>query len=159
MEDQEISLHIASISALEELPKALRKQVADVLIAVSKHVKVSAETVLFKRGDDQSSNGIVLLSGSVRVDPETGKSLSVSAPELLGEMQQFDVTSRRLATVTAETDCDVLLFEWHDLVHHAMQRFTRNEQVAVREALRHVAGERLQQLAGLGAKTSADSDS
>jgi hypothetical protein len=72
----------------------------------------------------------------------------VDAPDLLGEMQQFDRYGQRTATVKAASRATVLVFSWHEFVARVRDTPTisKEDQNALKAALESYANLRLHQL-------------
>ena len=139
---------VVGIPAFAQLPSGLKAKLAEVVTSISKPRVLRADEVLYAEGAEDESTGAVLVEGTLSVSTEGGPTLSVAAPDLLGEMQQFDKYGQRTATVKSVTDATVLEFSWHEFVARVRDTpsIGKEEQNALRTALESYANTRLHQL-------------
>lgn len=141
---------VCRIPMLDSLSDSSRKAVASVLLQTARETTLTKGDVLYRGGDDSDNTGTLLVKGSMTVERD-GKSITVKAPEILGEMQQLNKTGQRVATVTAKEESIVLEFGWHDFVYTAvtMNALTETQQRQFKKALSDFVGRRLKQLSDL----------
>lgn len=141
---------VCRIPMLDSLSDSTRKSVASVLLQTAKELTLERGEVLYQGGDDSDNTGTMLVKGSVTVERD-GKSVTLNAPELLGEMQQMNKTRQRAATVTAQEQCIVLVFNWHDFVYTAvtMNALTENQRHEFKNSIGKFVGRRLNELSEL----------
>lgn len=127
---------------VSELPEPMRARVCMTFLWIGQPVSFSPEDCIFVQGDDDEHTGCVLLRGDAIVSRDDEDAVLVSAPELLGEMQQLEPTGQRTATVRVVKDAETLLFSWHDFIAYSGQLLTADEQIVLREVLRSTAAQR-----------------
>jgi len=139
---------VVGIPAFASLNTALRGRLAEILTMISQPRVLNAGDVLYQQGAEDESTGAILVEGILSVTADGGPAISVAAPDLLGEMQQFDQYGQRTATVTAEGPVTVLEFSWHEFVSRIRETptITKEDQAAVKSALEAYANMRLHQL-------------
>ena len=86
--------------------------------------------------------GFVLLQGTVEVQKEGAPGITLPAPALLGEMQQFNSQSLRTATVLAKGECIARKFSWQELYRQAKQDLDASEQAMLIDSIERVVWER-----------------
>lgn len=156
MESSAYLKQILEIPILQALPEELRESVAKVFLETSLETVLVEGEVLYSKGAEDANTGALLVSGSVRVDGGGDSTITVGAPELLGEMQQYDSAGQRAATVTATEESVVLEFAWHDFIVLAMDTLNKGEQVKLREAISEHVGIRLKELSDLAGPAQDD---
>ena len=119
------------------LPESMRDRFVDILLSVSKEDTVASGATLFKQGDTDTDRGCAFLEGARKVTRSDGEVKYLQAPEILGEVQLFMPQGERTATVEVVVGGPVLNFAWHDLGAEAQKRFSAEELVELREAIKH----------------------
>ena len=107
---------LASIPMIHSIKEPARSHIIQIIEDISQAVTVPADTMLIRLGDDMQHTGYAILTGRVKIQGDQTEPIFVSAPELLGEMQQFNQTMERMATVVVIEEAKVLRFKWHDFV-------------------------------------------
>lgn len=120
----------------------MRNRACMIFLWIGQSASFSAGNAIFIQGDEDENSGCVLVRGEVDVICGQEDSIPVIAPDVLGEMQQFEPTGQRTATVQAVSDVETLLFSWHDFVAYAGMLFTTDEQIILKDAVRKVASRR-----------------
>jgi len=141
---------VCRIPVLKSLSDSTRTTVASVLLQTAKESTLEKDEILYRGGDDAKNTGTLLVKGSMSVERD-GESVTVKAPDLLGEMQQLNKTGQRVATVTALEESIVLEFAWHDFLYTsvAMKALTEDQQREFKEAIGDFVGRRLKVLSEL----------
>ena len=106
---------LLNLRFMGELNVSAREKIIRAFEATGTEKTIPAATQIFQEGDLDSDKGYVLLQGDIRVIKSTGPEITVSAPELIGEMVQFNPTAVRTATIEALGDVRVLSFAWSRL--------------------------------------------
>lgn len=140
--------YVEHIPMIRELAMSTRDKVAGAIVDVSHRLKIAPGEKLYKKGSEDDNTGVVLLQGRMIVDSNTGTTLEVEGPELLGEMQQFDQLGQRTATVSAKSEALLLEFSWHELIDRLLQDadFTLEHRLELRKIVVKYANERLAEL-------------
>ncbi|NUM53243.1 MAG: cyclic nucleotide-binding domain-containing protein [Candidatus Hydrogenedentes bacterium] len=141
MGPQEIHNTIVQVPILEEFAPAERETLSALLQEVSEVRRLRKGHRMTREGSRGRNRGFILLSGSVRVQKSDMPDTKVTAPELLGEVMQFNPKRMRVATVLAHEDCLVLRFMWDDFWDAVTRYFEPDEQKKVREVLERRAWE------------------
>jgi hypothetical protein len=125
----------------------LRTQLADILIDIGKVRVLKKGEQLYAEGAVDDNTGAIVLDGDLIVAFGTHQPVFVKAPELVGEMQQFNKYGTRTATVCAKDPTTVLEFAWHDFVARVQDRpeIGHADQLAVRNAFTKFAGDRFKE--------------
>lgn len=121
------------------LPGAIRSEIISIFAAVSDHEDVSANTVLFEKGDSAADEGILVLDGEISIEKDGHPVKYISGPELMGEMSQFNPTGQRTATVSAVKDLQLLRFQWFSLKNEVRRRLGPTAVDALQTALEEFA--------------------
>ncbi len=111
---------VSAIPIMQKLKVETRDAVLAILLDLADEANLVNGDTLYEKGAKDQNTGVLLVKGSVHVDIGESDPVVVTAPDLLGEMKQFDAEGRRTATVSAAEDCVVLRFSWHDFVFRAM---------------------------------------
>ncbi|MCC6486004.1 MAG: cyclic nucleotide-binding domain-containing protein [Candidatus Hydrogenedentes bacterium] len=85
--------------------------------------------------------GYILLKGSVAIRKASGELHSEDAPELIGEIIQYNPSHSRAATVVASADCVVMRFDWDDFWKKCGETLTQDEVQHVKSAVESFAWE------------------
>ena len=126
---------LAGLPFMDDLPKAVARRFAEILLDCAERTTVVDGTRLFTEDEHEPDLGYVLLSGEVRVEKSYASDSRTTAPALLGEIKQFNPTSERTATVRALGDLDVLQFRWDELNAAIHASLKGPEQKPLRRAL------------------------
>ena len=116
MNDVEKREILSKIPLIKLLDPDLAEAMSLIIVKIGTERIMDTDEVLYSEGDNDRNTGAVLLDGSMRVSKVDANEINVSAPNLLGEMRQYELTYVRTATVTAAEKCVVLEFEWNDFL-------------------------------------------
>ncbi len=142
------SAKIIDIPVFNAMNTGLRARLAEILTSISEPRILKKGETLYKKGAEDANTGAILIDGTLTVLSDGGTKLNVVAPDMLGEMQQFDTFGQRTATVKAESPATVLEFSWHDFIARVRDTpaITHDDQLALKTALESYANRRLHQL-------------
>lgn len=139
---------IVQIPLFQLLDEPIRRHLADILVSQATARVLEPGEVLYEKGAEDPATGAVLVEGTLSVTGEDDGAIDIAAPELVGEMQQFDPYGRRTATLAAKDAATVLEFAWHDFVLAILEdaEISREDQTKIKEAFQKYVGDRLKQL-------------
>ena len=139
---------VKAIPIIHGLDPRLRDITSDILVDVSNETNLSQGDLLYEKGAEDKNSGLLLLEGDVAVRARDGREIQVSAPELLGEMQQLSPFGQRTATVVAKSDIRLLKFSWHEFVERliAHPSVSEDKQIEIKSVITKLAGARLKEL-------------
>lgn len=139
---------ISDVPVFNAMNVGLRGRLAEIIGSISEPRVLKQGDVLYKKGAEDDNTGVVLVDGSLSVGGDEGASVTVTAPDLLGEMLQFDQFGQRTATVTAAGPATVLEFSWHDFIARVRNTpaITKDDQDSLKNALSSYASRRMHQL-------------
>ncbi len=139
---------IAEIPMIHALDAPLRKRVCDVLVDLATGSELEAGDVIYKKGSEDDNTGAILIEGVLMVRGDPDHEFEVTAPNLVGEMQQLNEYGQRTATVSAKTDALVLEFSWHNFVKTLLEDaiITQSDRATIKEMFTDYAGNRLKEL-------------
>jgi CRP-like cAMP-binding protein len=143
MAQNEEELKLSGLPLLEPMPDEARRRVARLLVKVGERLTVPDGQVLIRQGDLGGEKGFALLDGNVVIEPLGSDRLTVSAPALLGEIQQFNPRAQRTATVRASGPVIALRFFWQDFYARAKEELTQDEQNRLMDSLEYTVCQRL----------------
>ena len=155
----ELRAQILLVPLVSTLPEALRDRIGMILMWVSEELVLGPGDRLFTEGESDTDVGCIVVEGLVQVKKEDAPVITVEAPSLLGEIQQFTADQVRTATVSFVDGGTVLKFNWHDFVLWAMRLLNKSEQLLLKEALARTASQRFWELHEQKAQAQAASDS
>lgn len=141
MKSDTIPAVLAEIAFIQSLPDATRDDLIRIIVDVSNPETIEAGAVLFTQGEPGTDEGYFVLKGDFEVKKSGAAAAQISAPELLGEMKQFNPVGLRTATVTAVTSLEVLAFKWTDLQNGLEAGLSADAFQAVEQALESYAWE------------------
>ncbi len=142
METRMLTPIVASLPLFDAMSPALRNRVAAALSAVSQEVSFAQGEALIEEGTLSGTAGYVLLDGRVEVTRAGMEAVTVPAPALLGEMQQFNPLGQRSATVRATGPVHALRFPWQAFYDQAKQTLTGAEVAQLIGAIEYCVRER-----------------
>ncbi len=108
-----------ALPLFEGLEEACRKPIAELLLRLSREMTLDDGEQLIQEGALGGTAGFILMAGQVLVERSGAAPITVCAPALLGEMQQFNPQSLRTASVCAQGEAVVLRFGWQELYAQA----------------------------------------
>ena len=139
MTSDETKAAILQFKCLRTLPGDLRHQVAGILEKVAEQRRVPKASVWFHEHEQSKNMGYLLIAGQVKIEKADTPEIVCQAPELLGEMMQFNPMHERTATVSALDDCVVMQFPWEAFWAEIQENCTEADQKKIRSALEEVA--------------------
>lgn len=141
---------IAEIPMIHALDAPLRRRVCDVLSGLASESKLKPGDVVYEKGSEDENTGAMLIEGVLVVQGDTDHMFEVTAPNLVGEMQQLNKYGQRTATVSAKSDALLLEFSWHLFVKTLLEdaTITRSDRATIKETFSGYAGDRLKELKG-----------
>ena len=141
MEPQDNHDAIVRVPIVAEFAQPIRETFATLVQEISEVRRLRKGHRMTREGSRGRNRGFILLSGSVRIHKSEMLDAKVHAPELLGEVMQFNPKRLRVATVLAHEDCLVLRFMWDDFWDAAARYFAPDDLATVRGALERRAWE------------------
>lgn len=139
MEPADIRSTLTTLPFIQALPEGMRNEMIDVILEITEPADIEKETELFTEGERGSDVGYFLLEGDVEVRKSVNFDIQVSAPELLGEMKQFNPVGLRTATVESLTPLQVLSFDWSDFRNATEDHFSPEDLAILEKALEDYA--------------------
>lgn len=139
---------ISEIPVFQSLPSDLRLRLSDVFVGVSSARTLEVGGVLYEKGMEDENTGAIVVQGALEVHADPDHVFQISAPNLVGEMQQLNEFGQRTATVSVTENAVLLDFSWHDFVRALMEHavITDSERAQVKELFTEFAGDRLKEL-------------
>lgn len=126
---------ILKLRFMSSLPLDLRDKVADVFVKISEQRSVPAGGVFIHEHENVDDRGFILLSGKILVRKSEAPDATCDAPEILGEIQQFNPAHKRTATLSGAVPCVVMVFKWSDLWNTLNQELLPGQIEEIRKAL------------------------
>lgn len=139
MEQEDIRDVLKAVPFVQALPDSIRDDLLDIILEISEPVTIEEGTILFTEGERGSDVGYFLLKGDVEIRKSNGMDSSCPAPELLGEMKQFNPVGLRTATVESLTDLDLLSFDWADFRAATEDYFPPDDLKALEDVMENYA--------------------
>ena len=134
---------LASLPLLRNMPRTAQERIANVLSEVSEAIELADDAVLLHQGDLASDTAFMLLHGRVRIDREGVEPVMITAPDLLGEIQQFNPRAQRTASVRAAGPVKARRFAWQVFYEKARAALTPAEQALLMDEIEKGVCERL----------------
>ena len=135
MESKDFRDEILKLETMAKLSEEVREKVANIIIMVAKLRSVPKGSTWIREGEHSENKGYILLRGTIDIYKADHPVLKCDAPELLGEIMQFNPSHLRTATVRASSDCIVLRFIWDDFWEAAERFLAANEQKELKGAV------------------------
>jgi CRP-like cAMP-binding protein len=139
---------LSAVPVLQTLPSDIHMRACIALWWRGELRELTEGEVLYMQEDTDANTGCVLLEGTVAITRDNRDPIDVKAPEILGELMQFDEEAARTATVMATEPSVVLTFSWHDFVILCGQLLDRDDQVLLKQRLTEMAYKRTLELKG-----------
>lgn len=135
---------IMQVPLFDAFSPPLRAHLADVLLDIGQRRVLKKGEQLYAEGAADDNTGAVLLDGGLIVAFSNKSPLLLHAPNLVGEMQQFNEFGTRTATVSAEDPTTIIEFGWHDFVARIQDHadISDADQDLIRNAFTKFAGDR-----------------
>ncbi len=142
----EIRAALLEVSLVKELPRHMRRRMAMIFLWTTESRMVEAGEHVYEQGAQDENGGSILVSGTVEIAKAGCEAEVVSAPEVLGEIQQFMPNRERTATVKSLEGGCILTFSWQDLADAAAEVFTPGECEILRALITQMAWGRCAEL-------------
>lgn len=136
---------LRNLRFMQQLGPAARDKAIAAFEAVSEAESMNPGVCLFQEGERDTDRGYVLLDGEVRIVKSTAPELTVAAPELLGEMVQYNPKAERTATVESATAIQVLSFRWSAFNDALVRTCSPEETDEIQKAFQDYAWEHFTQ--------------
>ncbi len=133
---------VLQMPLLSAMGDGSRGQAADILLAISEELELAHGDLLMHEGALGGMAGYILLEGAVVVAREGASPITLDAPALVGEMQQFNPQAQRTATVTAKGPGMALKFIWQQLYTQAREQLAEAEQALLIDGIERCVWER-----------------
>jgi len=139
---------IAEIPPFLKLMQPMRDRLAEILAELGEPRVLADQQVLYTMGAEDLNTGAILIEGVLTVDFGHDEPRKVSAPNILGEMQQYNQYGQRMATVKAEGYATVVEFSWHAFVERVRQApsISETDRLEIQRAFEELIGDRLADL-------------
>lgn len=135
MDDKEVCKTICQLRFMQELPEDLREKVSAILQGISELRTVPQGKTWIREGEHTQNKGYILLKGSVGIRKADYPAHAEDAPELLGEIMQFNPAHLRAATVVAAEDSVLMSFLWDDFWASTARALPGPDQEKVKAAV------------------------
>ncbi|MBX7256670.1 MAG: cyclic nucleotide-binding domain-containing protein [Candidatus Hydrogenedentes bacterium] len=135
MDSQQVRQAILKLRFMGGLESDLRAKVAELIVRVAEQRSVPKGGIFIHEHEPNDDRGFVLLSGRILVQKTGSPDTTCEAPEILGEMQQFNPTHLRTATISGDVPCVVLRFHWSAFWNAVNQELQPPQIEALRKAL------------------------
>lgn len=136
---------LRNLRFMHQLGPAAREKVIAAFEIVGQPESMNPGASLFREGERDTDRGYVLLDGEVRITKSSAPELTVAAPELLGEMVQYNPKSERTATVESATAIQVLSFQWSAFNDELVRTCSPEETDEIQKAFQDYAWEHFTQ--------------
>ena len=141
MDMDEVREKILGLRIMNDLDEEFQGKLADIFQEISAPRSVPVGGIFIHQGEHVDNKGYILVSGAVLVKKEGFPDLVCKAPELVGEIMQFNPAGIRTATCAGAKESVVLRFQWDDFWKKAEERFTTDEIEKLRDVLESQAWE------------------
>ncbi len=141
METTMVRSNLNNLRFMPNLTTDLREKLIDILLRISAQRSVAKGTDFIHEEEHVDNKGYILLEGAILVRKLEHQDIKCDAPELIGEMQQFNPTQTRTATLITSMPSTMLRFQWNEFWSEAQQELTPAEVESVRKTLETYAWE------------------
>lgn len=141
MDIDKVRVNIRALRIMKDLDEGLQEKLADLFQSIGIPRTVPAGGVFIHEREHVDNKGYILLEGRVLVRKEGFQDVVCKAPELIGEIMQFNPAGVRTATCAGAVDSVVLRFMWDEFWERAEKALTEEELKLVRETLETQAWE------------------
>lgn len=138
---------ISQMPVISEFTQPLRDHVADIIVDIANTRVLKKGEQLYAEGAIDDNTGAVLIDGGLIVAFGTHDPIMLDAPDIVGEMQQFNKYGTRTATVCARQSATILEFKWHDFVSRVQERADINhaDHARIRDTFTKFAAHRFKE--------------
>jgi hypothetical protein len=137
----DVAAKIKSLRIMRGLDEGLKEKLTEIFQSVSVPRVVPAGGVFIHEREHVDNKGYILLQGAVLVRKDGFPDVTCKAPELIGEIMQFNPAGVRTATCAGAVESIVLRFMWDDFWTRAETALTPGEMDHVKETLETQAWE------------------
>ena len=141
MDMDDVRAKIKSLRIMKGLDDALAEKLTDLIQSISAPRVVPAGGVFIHEREHVDNKGYILLQGAVLVRKEGFPDITCKAPELIGEIMQFNPAGVRTATCAGAVESIVLRFMWDEFWKQAEVRLAPAELSHLKEKLENQAWE------------------
>ena len=141
MDHNEVHRVLREMKFMRELSGELRDKVASIFQAISEFRKVPLGKTWIREGEKSESKGYILVKGSVAIRKVDSQQHLEDAPELIGEVMQFNPAHARTASVVATEECAVLCFDWDSFWAKTKETLSDSDEKLVKTAVESFAWE------------------
>jgi hypothetical protein len=145
MDKQDVHDAIVRLRFMADLTPEVRSRVAGILEQIGKLRKVPRDAVWIKENEHSPNKGYILVRGAAAIQKTDFPQVDCQAPELLGEMMQFNPGSLRTATVFSTEESVVMRFMWDEFWAALEEQLSKKDREAVRTAIESQAWEHFAQ--------------
>ncbi|MDZ4859864.1 MAG: cyclic nucleotide-binding domain-containing protein [Candidatus Hydrogenedentes bacterium] len=132
---------ILNVPWVADFEPAIRETIVTAIKEVAEVRRLRKGHRMTREGSTGRNRGFILLTGSVRIHKSDMPDSKSKAPELLGEVMQFNPKKMRTATVMAHEDVLVLRFMWDEFWAALDRYLSEEDRVKVHESLEQRAWE------------------
>ncbi|MCC6795623.1 MAG: hypothetical protein IT366_10935 [Candidatus Hydrogenedentes bacterium] len=141
MDMDEVRIKIRDLRIMRGLDDPLVEKLTDLLQSISAPRVVPAGGVFIHEREHVDNKGYILLQGAVLVRKTGFPDITCKAPELIGEIMQFNPAGVRTATCAGAVESIVLRFMWDEFWQKAEQILSADELAKLKEKLETQAWE------------------
>lgn len=135
MDMDEVSAQIKSLPFMQGMDDGLREKLSDLFQSVSTPRSIPVGGVFIREHEHINDKGYILLEGALRIRKEGFPDVTCAAPQLIGEIMQFNPAGVRTATCAGAVDSLVLRFLWDEFWSRAAAVLTQAELAQVKDAI------------------------
>lgn len=135
MRQDELRKYLNEVDFFGGLSRDVQDHLTAVFQAISEEKTLPEGLVLFRAGEKGSNRGYVILEGDFSVQKPNTPMVHAESPDLLGEIELFNPSKQRTATVEAMTDLKVLEFQWSDFMAKCKELLKPEQYTTVRDAI------------------------
>lgn len=141
MDMDEVRVKIRGLRIMKGLDDPLVEKLIDLFQSISAPRVVPAGGVFIHEREHVDNKGYILLKGVVLIRKTGFPDVTCKAPELIGEIMQFNPAGVRTATCAGAVESIVLRFKWDEFWEKAEQILSADELAKVKETLETQAWE------------------
>ena len=141
MKPDDIREAILNVPWVADFEPSIRETLVTVIKEIAEVRRLKKGHQMTREGSRGRNRGFILLTGSVRIHKSDMPDTKAKAPELLGEVLQFNPKKMRTATVLAHEDVLVLRFMWDEFWTTLDRYLSEEDREKVHESLEQRAWE------------------
>ena len=135
MDLDEVNARIKRLRFMQHFDDELQEKLADLFQSVSTPRAAPAGGVFIRENERINDKGYILLDGALLIRKEGYPDVVCAAPQLIGEVMQFNPAGVRTATCAGAVDGLILRFTWEQFWSRAATVLTETELASVKDAL------------------------